>query len=391
MLPITWPFKFIQRLNTMLINAIWGELILGKKEESSNPLVIVFGLAFVFIGSLYCYKYEDVLKLVVLVFTVIVLLDKLIIKSFPALFEREVRVVIGDKGQGLRSWQSSEENTERYFSLEQIDKLYIRRHVYQQGFIFDQTLVTWELVLSFKNRKIPPIELYENRDMLAVYQLSQLLSEKFGLPFLAQHEFSLENTSQITSTPAQPKLSKSLKLTSYKNNICITSRLTVKKILRIFIESLKESGFVLFVIIFSSFIKRVGYILAGMYGPTFGIDRPPTQTVYVDSIFYFFRAFMPEFDPVNIFELIIAGLLILGYIYSAMIHKELIIGKNFVSVRVGIRNLRLNLHSIDVRIIEGDEVQLIVQDGQNNFLLSDFGNITDAIRIQKLIHSHKTS
>ena len=100
---------------------------------------------------------------------------------------------------------------------------------------------------------------------------------------------------------------------------------------------------------------------------------------------------MPEFDPVNIFELIIAGLLILGYIYSAMIHKELIIGKNFVSVRVGIRNLRLNLHSIDVRIIEGDEVQLIVQDGQNNFLLSDFGNITDAIRIQKLIHSHKTS
>ena len=93
--PFLLPIKFIQALNNLLISAIWGELMKGEKDHS--PFVTVLGLAFFFIGSLYCYKYEVLLDQLVLIFTILVVADKFIIWLAPFLFERTVKVSLKEQ------------------------------------------------------------------------------------------------------------------------------------------------------------------------------------------------------------------------------------------------------------------------------------------------------
>ena len=392
--PLLLPIKFVQALNNLLVAAIWGELMKGEKDHS--PFVTVLGLAFFFIGSLYCYKYEELLDKMVLIFTIMVVADKFIIWLAPFLFERTVKVTLAEQENGLIEWKSSSSKIPRYFSLDKVQNFFVRKHTYERGFLLEEEVVTWELILRFKSSQIAPIEIYESSDMSLVQQVTVQLSQRFGLHWNQENEDSDRGiTSQFAINPVQgsynPTFSNDISFYNRKGKIKIKSRLNLKVFFKIFSKAFKEAGFILFLIILSSFVKRFGKVLAGIYGPTFGVERPEEEVYIVDSIFYFFKAFKPDFDPIDFFELGVAALLIIIYMFNHIKSRSVFIKGNVCKAVNGSKRAKFDLDKMKVKIIDPSESQLLLHDDENAIVLSNFGTLEDARKVKRLLSAPPSS
>lgn len=388
--PLVLPIKFIQALNNLIISAIWGELMKGEKDHS--PIVTILGAAFFFIGSLYCYKYEEQLDLFVLVFTILIVADKFIMWLAPFLFERSVHVTLIEQQNGLLEWKSTSAKVPRYFNLEQVQDFYVRKQTYQRGFLLDEEVETWELILSFKSSEIPPLEIYESANMSEVQKVAVQLSQKFGLRWSQENElFDKGINSQYAAAPVggnyTPTFSKEIRFSGSGDNLKIKPRLRIKSMLKIFTKAFKEAGFILFLVILSSFVKRFGKVLAGIYGPTFGVERPEAEVYVVDSIFYFFRAFKPDFDPVDFFELGIAGLFIIFYLFNHLKSRSIVIAGNQCHARNGAKMETFQLDKLKVKVIDPEEKQLLLHDEYNAIVLNNFGTLEDARKVKRFLSS----
>lgn len=391
--PFVLPIKFIQALNNLIISAIWGELMKGEKDHS--PLVTLLGAAFFFIGSLYCYKYEAQLDLFVLIFTILIVLDKFITWLAPFMFERAVHVTLKEQENGILEWASTSSKIPRYFKLEQVQDFFVRKQTYQRGFLLEEELETWELILSFKSSDNPPLEMYESSDMSEVQKVAVQLSQKFGLRWSQENELMDSGiNSQYTTSPVTgsytPTFSKEIKFSGSGNNIKIKPKLRIKSMLKIFTNSFKEAGFILFLVILSSFVKRFGKVLAGIYGPTFGVERPEEEVYFVDSIFYFFKAFKPDFDPVDFFELGVAAIFIIFYLFSHFKSRSITISGNQCHARSGSKAETFQLDKLKVKVIDPEDKQILLHDEYNAIVLNNFGTLEDARKVKRFLSSPDT-
>ena len=390
--PILLPLKFIQALNQLLVSALWGELMKGERDHS--PVVTVLGLAFFFIGSLYCYKYEEQLDTIVLAFTILIIADKFIIWLAPFLFERKVHVTLKEQENGIIEWKSSSAKIPRYFTLDQVQDFYVRKHEYQRGFLLEEEIETWELILSFRSSEIEPLEIFESTDMSEVQNVAVQLSQQFGLEWSQENEMIDSGVkSQYGISPVgqyTPTFSKDLKFKGKDGNFVIKPKMRLKTYFSIFAKSFREAGFILFLVILASFTKRFGKVLAGIYGPTFGVERPEQEVYFVDSIFYFFKAFKPDFDPVDYFELGVALLLMLLYIFSHFKSRSIVIKGDKCYAKNGSERATFQMSNIKVKLIDPSENQILLHDDQNAIVLNNFGNLEDGRKLKRFMQSSQT-
>ncbi|MCM8541999.1 MAG: hypothetical protein NE328_17145 [Lentisphaeraceae bacterium] len=388
--PILLPIKFLQALNNLLVSAIWGELMKGEKDHS--PFVTAMGLAFFFIGSLYCYKYETILDNFVLIFTILVVADKFIIWLAPFLFERTVKVSLKEQENGIIEWKSSSSKIPRYFTLEQVQNFFVRKHTYERGFLLEEEVETWELILRFKSSEIAPLEIYESADMSLVQQVTVQLSQKFGLHWSQENEVADSGrASQYAAGPLStnytPTFSKDIKFWTKKDKIKIKPCLNLKVLLKIFSKAFKEAGFILFLVVLSSFVKRFGKVLAGIYGPTFGVERPEEEIYIVDSIFYFFKAFKPDFDPVDFFELGVAVLFIILYMFNHIKSRSIYIKGNQCRAVCGTKRETFQFDKMTIKVIDPEDSQILIHDDTNAIVLDNFGSLEDARKVKRYLSS----
>jgi hypothetical protein len=368
---IFWPIAQIKLLFQVIyqyiLHIIWSELVMGKKIE--NELISLVLFVSFSILSLLIYHLQQYSKILLIVLLIIWYIDRSVAQAqyFNPQHQLKVRLV-SNSDQGLR-WEMNlpdRKKTEIKINYEQLEQILISCHQMKAGAFEEVIGLVWQVELITTVRE--HFLLDEKPDILTAFQSAQILAHELNLPILFkdsegnnQYAENLLDLEEFTARYLWPK-TVLLKRNSKKYHLASQWRLGDSwQLLR---EIFEKSGFLLFLLIMTSFMAFFGELVNSFISGYLGIEFDGYSGSYPMELFNFS----------TIASFIIAILLMIFQGWQISRKKHIYLDKYYLKFYLDHQKLG------QLKIAEIKACLLITAPEYNLFIITDH----DYLRIGKL-------
>lgn len=320
--------KYFEWLQNLFVKIIWSELIQGKKVDNQLMNLIIF-LAFLIFSWIFYYL-ENYEAFIFIGFILIWTGDFILAKhQFISGNQNKILLTLDpNKNNEEITWRMylpDGDKNQYTFLKTAVRSIFIARYLVKGGSFQEVVGTVWQVGLTLDN--LQERVLGEDQQVIKAVKKAQSLAKYFNVPIvfessIGRGKYAAENLNdeQLSLQFSEATI---LKYKQNKDRVRILSRWTLKQSWHLLGEIWQESGLLLFVLIVSNFMVNFGQFLDQYFR---------NNLIDISNIFNWF---VPRFSWFDIFELIVAILLIVFKGWQISRRKNIVIDRNYLKYFLG--------------------------------------------------------
>lgn len=331
-LPFAFIKDFVEDIYDWILEMIWSELFHG--EEEPNNLKEAFALIIVISFSLAIYHLQNYKDAVILFFIVLWWIDYLL--AFYRRYRPKSFVTVSlekDHNENM-FWKKTEPGKTMLtvsFKKQDVEHVFVWRYKNLSGGFHTPIGTVWTIFLVLKNGK--ELLIFEDSNIYDAMAKVKELSAYFNV---SQEYVSGKNRKEYymarPSSHIESKntvLAKAVNVRTQKNqfNTDIYTLMNFHTYTNIIKTAIKESGFLLFVLIMSEVLTNFGMFINTFIGPMLKLPVPENTETEL-SLSTFINIFKPNLDIKDYFEIAFAVAIICYRVWKLRKKKVISIDKN---------------------------------------------------------------